>query len=368
MVFKTLQLENYQAHKNTSVNLTSGLNIIIGESDTGKSSILRALRKLIRDVPSGKDHINKDSTSMKISLTIVDDIGHEYTIIRQVTPSKNLYYLNEQEFGGFGREIPKEIQDALEMFLIELENGEKIDLHFFDQHDMPFMVAKGAAGIRSKLLGRIAGLHTLDRGIVNVNKDIRAGNSTLKIKFKNKDELQQNVDNAKDTTKGYALHAKCKTLLQKNIKDLAILTELIRLQEHLLTVVNKGKALKKELDLIPEVNVDFQKLRNDIQRLKTLQKLQNDLNDVDIKITQFSTISNISIDFNAMYKNIQKLSRLQTCQAELKIIDSQIISANVIDFDVKIDEAQKEWTTILTKLKICPVCKQSTVNMKTHCI
>ena len=162
MKFKTLILENYQAHKNTTINLTDGLNVIIGESDMGKSSILRALRKLIRDVPAGKDHINKDATSMKLSLTVIDDNNHEYVIIRQVTPSKNLYYLDGQEFGGFGREIPEEIRNTLEMFLIELENSEKIDLHFFDQHDEPFMVSRGSAGTRSKLLGKIAGLHTLE--------------------------------------------------------------------------------------------------------------------------------------------------------------------------------------------------------------
>lgn len=132
MKFKTLHLENYQAHKNTTVDLTSGLNIIIGESDMGKSSILRAIRKLVRDFPAGKDHINKDATSMKISLTVIDDNDHEHVVVRQVTPSKNLYYLDDQEFGGFGREIPEEIQNTLEMFVVELENSEKIDLHFFD--------------------------------------------------------------------------------------------------------------------------------------------------------------------------------------------------------------------------------------------
>ena len=88
MKFKTLHLKDYQAHKDTTINFTQGLNIIIGESDMGKSSILRALRKLVRDVPAGKDHINKDATSMKLSLTVVDDNEQEYVIIRQITPSK----------------------------------------------------------------------------------------------------------------------------------------------------------------------------------------------------------------------------------------------------------------------------------------
>ena len=368
MKFKTLVLENYQAHKNTTIDFTAGLNIIIGESDMGKSSILRALRKLVRDIPAGKDHINKDATSMKISLTVVDDNSQEYVIVRQVTPSKNLYYLDKQEFGGFGREIPEEVQNILEMFLIELENSEKIDLHFSDQHDTPFMVARGSAGIRSKLLGRIVGLHALDKGIVDVNKDIRAGNSALKTKSIDRDTLQEKVDEAKDTSNGHTIHNTCKGQLQDIARELNKLTKLQDLQKQFSDTFEKGKETRKSLNSFPEVVVDFHKMREDIQRLDKLQVFYDTLNSIEKQIVALPTIEfDIDIDFSEVRENIQKLTRLQELLETLNLVESKITALVIIKFDPSIEKAQKEWAKALVDLKICPVCKQSTINIEKHC-
>ena len=368
MKFKTLHLVNYQAYKDTTINFTQGLNIIIGESDMGKSSILRALRKLVRDTPAGKDHINKDATSMKISLTVVDDNDHEYVVVRQVTPSKNLYYLDAQEFGGFGREIPEEIQNILEMFLIELENSDKVDLHFFDQHDPAFMVTRGSAGTRSKLLGKIAGLHTLDRGIVIINKDIRAGNSTLKTRSMDRDELQEKVDEARDTSADHNLYEVCKIRLQKTMEELDKLTKLQDLQTRFLDIVNEGKHTKISLDNFPNIDVNFHKIRGDLQKLTKLQKFYTTLNSIDTQIASLPIIElDVNIDFNKVRENIQKLSRLQELYKTLERIESKITALVIVKLDPSIEKAQKEWATTLAALKICPVCKQSTIDIENHC-
>jgi len=367
MKFKKLVLENYQAHKNTTINFTAGLNIIIGESDTGKSSILRALRKLVRDIPAGKDHINKDATSMKISLTIIDDNDHECVIIRQVTASKNLYYLDSQEFGGFGREIPEEIQNTLEMFVIELENSEKVDFHFSDQHDTPFMIAKGSAGMRSKLLGRIAGLHTLDKGIVNVNKDIRAGNSTLKIKLADRNKIQAEVDESKDTAPSHILHNTCKMRIQTISDELTTLHKLKKLQTAHREIIDKGKETKKLFNSLPEIVVDFQKLREDIQRCDKFISLRNFLDSIDDQIKLLPTIKVVDIDFVEVRENIQKLGSLQEYVDKLSVIDNQIKLLSEVEFDINIKDAQEEWATALITLKICPLCKQSTINIENCC-
>ena len=368
MKFKSLHIENYQSHKNTIIDFTLGLNIIIGESDIGKSSILRALRKLVRDTPAGKDFINKDATSMKLSLIVIDDNDQEFVITRQITPSKNLYYLDKQGFGGFGREIPEEIQNTLEMFLIELENSEKIDLHFFDQHDPPFMVARGSAGIRSKLLGRIAGLHTLDRGIVAVNKDIRAGNSTLKTRSMDKDELQEKVDATVDTSNGHILYDVCKKQLQEITKELDTLTKLQDLQKTFFETLKKGKEAKEVLNTLPEVVVDFHKMREDMQRLDKLQGFYNALNSIEEQIVALSTIEfDVDIDFSEVRENIQKLNRLQELRKTLGPIESKITALTIIKLDSSIERAQKEWAEALVELKICPTCKQSTTNIGKHC-
>ena len=276
--------------------------------------------------------------------------------------------MNEQDFGGFGREIPEEIQNTLEMFLIELENSDKIDLHFFDQHDTPFMVARGSAGIRSKLLGRIAGLHTLDRGIVTVNKDIRAGNSTLKTRSMDRDGLQEKVDKARDTLADHKLYEACKIRLQKTMEELDKLTKLQDLQTRLLDIVNVGKQAKKSLDNFPNIDVNFHAIREDLQRLVKLQGLYTTLNSIDTQIASLPTIElDVNIDFNKVRENIQKLNKLQELRKTLDLIESKITALVIIKLDPSIEKAQKEWATALVDLKICPVCKQSTIDIENHC-
>jgi chromosome segregation ATPase len=42
-MLKSLRIINFESHKDTTINFTDGFNVIIGQSDGGKSSIIRAI-------------------------------------------------------------------------------------------------------------------------------------------------------------------------------------------------------------------------------------------------------------------------------------------------------------------------------------
>ena len=54
-MIKKIQIQNFQSHKETTLKLDPGVNIIVGTTDSGKTSILRALRWVIWNRPSGDD-------------------------------------------------------------------------------------------------------------------------------------------------------------------------------------------------------------------------------------------------------------------------------------------------------------------------
>lgn len=367
MIFKKLQLENFQAHANTAIEFTDTLNIIVGPSDTGKSSIIRALRKLVRDDPPGKPFIRHSKTDCTITL-VINKGGIEYKIIRKITPSKNLYYIDSHEFGGFGREIPQEIQDLLEMSLIELENNDKIDLHFVDQHDSPFMVARGAAGTRSKLLGHIGGLHVLDNAIIHVNKDIRAGNSKLKEKVVSKDTLQQKINSFPDLKAPEKLLKRLQTDLDE-IKSQKVLKERLEKEQALLNdVIVKGKQIKQLYDRLPNIQVDFNTLYKAQQRLTTLYNLQQSLQDVNMRIDKLKkTIpSEITIDFDCIKNKMILLKELQMLQGKYKNLCVQINTTEKYQDKCvsDLEQSQQAWVNMLQTLGKCPTCKQSTKSIK----
>jgi exonuclease SbcC len=59
---KKLSLRNFQSHRETDLEFSPGLNIIVGPSDQGKSAIIRALRWLFYNEPRGTGFIRVGET------------------------------------------------------------------------------------------------------------------------------------------------------------------------------------------------------------------------------------------------------------------------------------------------------------------
>ena len=54
-MIQKLNIQNFQSHKDTKLEFHPGVNVIIGQSDSGKTAIIRALRWLIWNRPGGDD-------------------------------------------------------------------------------------------------------------------------------------------------------------------------------------------------------------------------------------------------------------------------------------------------------------------------
>lgn len=365
MKFKRLEIQNFQSHVDTVIDFSADFNVIIGPSDTGKSAIIRALRKLVRDDPSGKGFLHNGKSECIIKLT-VEKNGSLFDIIRKITPSKNLYYIGENEFGGFGREIPEEVQGVLEMTLIELENGSKIDLHFVDQFDAPFMVSRGAAGERSKLFGYIGGLHVLDRAITQVNSDIRRGNTELKSQASIKTGLQQKIECFQDLTVAKTRLNELNALITSAQNRARVLSNLQNTQQQLQEIVAQGKYLRSRN--LPKLQIDFNVFRLKQRSIRELVTIQQQLQNVEKQITQISNtaIPSINVDFDRVTEHSKYLNKLKQCYVQYDTISHAILDAErrqqeYAQLDIELTQQLKN---VLHELKICPVCKQSTANIK----
>ena len=56
-MIKRIKIENIQSHKETELELSSGINAIVGSSNNGKSAILRAFYWLVYNRPLGVDNL-----------------------------------------------------------------------------------------------------------------------------------------------------------------------------------------------------------------------------------------------------------------------------------------------------------------------
>ena len=108
-----ISIYNFQSHKKSELNFDSGVNVIIGKSDTGKSSIMHALQWAINNKPAGDSFRSYWGGDTNVDLEI-----ENFTISRE-KGKENVYILSSnkgispEEFKSFGQDVPKPIKDFL---------------------------------------------------------------------------------------------------------------------------------------------------------------------------------------------------------------------------------------------------------------
>ena len=68
-MIKSIKIKGFQGHEDSVLNLSKGLNVILGDTDTGKSSILRAINWVVTNRPSGDGFVNKLCKECSVEIT-----------------------------------------------------------------------------------------------------------------------------------------------------------------------------------------------------------------------------------------------------------------------------------------------------------
>lgn len=147
---------NFQAWENFEVGV-SGLTVLIGDSNEGKSSLSRALRGLVRN-ELGAHFVRHGTKKLEVSLAIDGK-----TIAASRTRSGSTKYLvnGEDKFESVGRDIPQPVQD---LAMGEIEIGkESIDPVFARQGSAQFMLEESASALNA-VLGAFSSTERLEAG------------------------------------------------------------------------------------------------------------------------------------------------------------------------------------------------------------
>ncbi len=171
---KRLIVDNFQSHLHTEVEFGSGLNVVVGPSDFGKSALVRALRWLLYNEPRGANFIRAGAKVCKVTIEMED--GVKVTRLRSTT-GKNQYLLQKPDqeklvFEGFGSDVPVEIMQATKVRKVVIDEHNKVELNMGAQLDGPFLLAETGA-IRAKVIGQLGGVHILDWAQRSVNTELR---------------------------------------------------------------------------------------------------------------------------------------------------------------------------------------------------
>ena len=149
-----LTLSNFQIHqKPTTLDIPEGETTYVeGDSDTGKSSRLRAMRWLCENKPDGVSFVTFKQPRGTNSLVRLEVDGR--VIERERGKSKNLYRMDGETFEAFGRSVPEPIAKflALSPYAFQL------------QGEVPFLIGASPTDA-AKILSDACGLGVIDTAV-----------------------------------------------------------------------------------------------------------------------------------------------------------------------------------------------------------
>jgi len=287
-MLESISLQNFQSHKKTEIEFSSGVNMIIGTSDSGKTAILRALNLLISNKPSG-DSFRSNWGGDTIVEMIVDGVN----IKRIKTDKDNSYIVGGKEFKGFGQNVPDNIADLFHINDISIQH----------QMDAPFLISDTSGEVARKL-NKITNLSIIDKGLFNINKRLRSGNADLKALESNIKDLQDKIEGLKYIDKAFE---SCEALYSFNRR-------IDNQQEKVLSINLKIEEIKKHEQDLKKYR-DISKAEKPLFGLETIWIKMRKLQDSKKDISQAVDI------ITKNERKLQEYKKIQSVEDPLKRLE-----------------------------------------------
>lgn len=329
-----LELENFLSHKNSTFDFKPGLNILSGESRSGKSAVLRALREVLTCyITQPRDAIFFGASYFAI--TVYTNNG--YIITRRVEKDEkkgfNGYEIYDPKTGvstKYNTKAVNIVQEILGYSKIPLTEKKSIDINSVIQGDGWFYIGNNiTAPDRARLLGVVYGTHYADAANKNIIADIKKTNTQINLIQQEKDRLESKKNDfayifnlKKDIDEAEILLNE----LEKKEIDLKKIKELIHTFEYLKTEISKLTYVKKVLDIefkpyliaLKEqsniLNIAKEKYNNMINIVnqgKTFRPLQSSLKNINLIRNDFIELKNKELVLNNQKEKYQTYINLQ---------------------------------------------------------
>ena len=302
-MIKSISIKNFQSHQDTKIEFSYGVNAIIGESDSGKTAILRALYWAINNKPSGVAFVSNlhpdDPAIAKIEFDNAE-------IERRKGKKENLYKILGVDFTAFGAGVPEEVE--------KLTGIRDINIQL--QMDAPFLLSQSAGEI-SRYFNDIIGLEVIDSSLANANKRMFANVSEIKALQKRKTEIEQELEQLKwveSADKRLSAIETRSIRLSKKKKEMFALYALIDKIEDITEQIDSFppiQAISQELELI---KLQQQTISEQKKQVMDLSKLLNKIEYTKDTLSRVSkNLSENQKQYSELFPNVCPLCGQEVC-------------------------------------------------------
>lgn len=345
-MLKSLHIQNFQSHKDTTIQFTEGLNVIIGQSDGGKSSIIRAL--------SAVCYNTWDSDSMRVGqhcckLTLETDKGI-VTLTKDTKSKINAYsgvkFQNNEQFSfeSVGVTVPQIVNEITGMQPLKIADASVDIPNIMYQLDKHYMLAEVSgktctSNLIARIFDKVIGLGGMEELISQISSSMINDKKQITKKMAQVDELNSDlIDQLQLVEK--QLNIKSAKKLKNEIQ------QLIFKSKKLDQFIAKRQQLQQRLSQINQryIQLDVELVKNTITDL-------NDSISKTIKIDQLTQKSEglknqlkSSQNIIDMYKDLT-LDELE----EIKQICNKLYIANKTNDKYKLLTSELEKQQIVIK-------------------
>lgn len=387
-----ISIKDFQIIKNASLTFSPGLNCIIGQSNNGKSAILKATKAAIYNVP-GTTSVRLGCNSYAVGIQ-----ANGHTIIFQ-KGANSAYKVDGVTLGKIGRTQIPEVANALRINELNL-NGTNEEINFLDQMEKPFLLDRSETELfrfivdSGKDSNVTLALKTITQDRQQITRDITTTEGRLEqveLLLKQQEETLKDSDNklklfqsvidiGPRITRSKELKA-LREALNSQIEGIMVLKDrdtktgsllatvepgidnvnnLVKKQE-VLNILASGitkaksdekelKAKKKKLD-----KIDGTKLQDLVTSYGNVNQLAQAISQVSSEINSLKNINypEVSDDFNS---NVEKYTTLGALVSYIYYFDNELKLLNN-----KREELEKEIVEVtneINSLGVCPMCGQ----------
>ncbi len=309
---------------------------LTGKTDSGKSSVLRALRWLLANEPSGDDFIGGfGEAPFALTRLTIDD----HTVTRKRGGKSNTYSLDGEEFKAFGTGVPKPIADLANVS----------DANFQSQFAAPLWFLDSPAEV-SRRLNAIINLAEIDSALTDAAKEVRKSKTMVEVC---QDRLQQAKAKKKELAWAKELDVKLRALdkLGKQIEELRLKASQIE------AIAQEAAKARERVQRATEALLCESRAIDRASEAMTLTRQADRLGTIAREMDKWSAV---------LFKPIPDLERLDVLYdrwhkltARLRTLESIWLSMQQSTYEI--DQASMLLSAVNKELKketVCPTCNR----------
>ena len=274
-------ITNFQSNENTHVIFDEHMNVIVGETSSGKSSILRAILWCLYNDPKGTDFITTGQSQVSVKLIFSDGTAIER---RRTRTSAGQYLVTAPDgtvnsYQGFSHDLPAEVMETHQMPEVQLAKDVKARLNVSSQLEGPFLLSESNL-TKASIIGRIVGTQDIDQAIKELNKQVIGNSRSIKQSRLQVEEWErqlthyQNLDAQKQVIDLLELYV---SEYEKTDQDVQAYQRVIQAKEEL---ERQRQAVTQALNALPDAAT--------IQRiLMEASDLMQDIHDMSVTLTAY---------------------------------------------------------------------------------